>query len=72
MKKAMISLLLVLAMTISLTAPALAARDVPSDWANDAVTWLKGTNMLTAADFSGYDRTVTRADFARLGVVLYE
>lgn len=72
MKKRIISLLLTLTLALSLSAPALAARDVPSDWANDAVTWLKSTNMLTAADFSGYDRTVTRADFARLGVVLYE
>lgn len=68
----MISLFIVLALTFGLATPALAARDVASDWAMDAVAWLWGTGKLTQADFAGYDRTVTRADFARLGVVLYE
>lgn len=72
MKKRMISLFIVLALTFGLAIPALAARDVASDWAMDAVAWLWGTGKLTQADFAGYDRTVTRADFARLGVVLYE
>ena len=47
--------------------PAAGASDTPSAWAGNAVTWLQGTGKLTDADFSGYDRTVTRADFARLG-----
>ena len=52
--------------------PAAGAADTPSAWAENAVTWLRGTGKLAEADFAGYDRTVTRADFARLGVVLYE
>jgi len=72
MKKRFLSLLLALGLTLGLAAPALAARDTPSAWAADAVTWLQGTGKLTNSDFAGYDRTVTRADFARLGVVLYE
>lgn len=71
MKKRLISLILALSMAASLALPASAA-DVPSDWAVNAVTWLQGTGKLTQADFAGYDRTVTRADFARLGVILYE
>lgn len=72
MKKPVLSLILSLTLVLSLAVPTLAAQDTPSAWANDAVTWLQGTGKLTAADFAGYDRTVTRADFARLGVVLYE
>lgn len=71
-KKRVFSLLLALVLTIGLAAPTLAARNAPSDWAADAVAWLQGTGKLTGADYSGYDRTVTRRDFARLGVVLYE
>ena len=72
MKKRVLSLFLALSLTLSLGAPAMAAQDIPSDWAGNAVSWLKGTGKLSGADFSGYDRTVTRADFARLGVILYE
>lgn len=72
MKKRLTALALLLTLLLGLCAPALAARDMPSDWATDAVAWLRGTGKLTAADFAGYDRTVTRGDFARLGVVLYE
>lgn len=72
MKKRTFSLLLALALTLSLAVPTQAVQDTPSGWANDAVTWLKGTGKLSDADFSGYDRTVTRGDFARLGVILYE
>lgn len=72
MKKRILSLLLALTLTLSLALPAAAAQDTPSAWANNAVTWLRGTGKLTEADFAGYDRTVTRADFARLGVILYE
>ena len=72
MKKRVLPLILSLALVLSLAAPATAVQDTPSAWASDAVTWLKETGKLTAADFAGYDRTVTRADFARLGVVLYE
>ena len=72
MKKRVLSLLLALTLALSLAVPVMAAQDVPSAWANDAVTWLRGTGKLSDADFSGYDRTVTRADFARLGVILYE
>ncbi|MCM1441007.1 MAG: FG-GAP-like repeat-containing protein [Roseburia sp.] len=71
MKKRVISLLLALSMLLALATPGFAA-DVPSSWANNAVTWLKETGMLEAADFTDYGRTVTRADFARLGVILYE
>ena len=71
MKKRLISLLLALGIATSLTLPASAA-DAPSDWAVNAVTWLQSTGKLNQADFAGYDRTVTRADFARLGVILYE
>lgn len=53
--------------------PAAAAYDQPSDWAANAVSWIRSTGKLTApSDFADYGRTVTRADFARLGVVLYE
>ena len=72
MKKRALSLFLSLTLVLSLAVPVMAAQDVPSAWANDAVTWLQGTGKLTDADFAGYDRTVTRADFARLGVVLYQ
>ena len=72
MKKRILSLLLTLTLALSLALPTAAAQDVPSAWASDAVTWLQGTKKLTQADFTGYDRTVTRADFARLGVILYE
>lgn len=71
MKRRVISLLLCAAISLSL-APATVAADVPSDWAVNAVTWLQGTGKLTDADFAGYDRVVTRLDFARLAVVLYE
>lgn len=71
MKKRVLSLLLSLTLSLSLAVPA-RATDTPSAWASDAVTWLKGTGKLTDADFTGYDRTVTRSDFARLGVILYE
>lgn len=66
--------LLALALSAALAAGAVpaAAADQPSAWAVNAVTWLQGTGKLTDADFTGYDRVVTRADFARLGVVLYE
>ena len=72
MKKTIPSFLLTLALLLSLSLPAAAVQDTPSAWANDAVTWLKGTGKLADADFAGYDRIVTRADFARLGVILYE
>ncbi len=71
-KKRICSLLLVMVLATCLIAPTLAAQSDPSDWATDAVSWLQGTGKLTGADFSGYDRTVTRQDFARLGVILYE
>lgn len=72
MKKRIPSLLLSLTLALSLALPAGAAQNTPSAWANDAVTWLQGTGKLTEADFAGYDRSVTRSDFARLGVVLYQ
>ena len=66
--------LLALSLCAALLLPPSPARgaEAPSDWAANAVTWLQGTGKLTEADFTGYDRTVTRADFARLGVILYE
>ena len=72
MKKRVLALFSALIMAFALALPATAAQDAPSAWASDAVTWLRGTGKLTEADFSGYDRTVTRSDFARLGVILYE
>lgn len=79
MKRRVISLLLCAALSLSLApatvaanAPSDWAADAPSDWAVNAVTWLQGTGKLTDADFAGYDRVVTRLDFARLAVVLYE
>lgn len=72
MKKRTISLILALSMLLALAAAPASAADTPSAWANNAVTWLKGTGKLDAADFTAYDRAVTRADFARLGVILYE
>lgn len=72
MKKRVISLLLALALLLGLGITA-QASDQPSAWAGDAVSWLRGTGKLTRADdFTGYDRVVTRADFARLGVILYQ
>ena len=71
MKRRLIVLFLCAALSLSL-APATVAADVPSDWAVNAVNWLRGTGKLTDADFTGYDRVVTRLDFARLAVVLYE
>lgn len=71
MKHRMIALLLCAALTLS-SAPVTVAADLPSDWAVNAVTWLRSTGKLTDADFTGYDRVVTRLDFARLAVVLYE
>lgn len=71
MKRRLSALLLSGALLTS-ALPTAVAADAPSDWAVNAVTWLQGTGKLTAADFTGYDRTVTRADFARLGVILYE
>lgn len=71
MKKRPIALLLALTMLLALAAP-VSAADAPSAWATTAVTWLRETGKLEAADFTAYDRTVTRADFARLGVILYE
>ena len=66
--------LLALSLCAALLLPPSPARgaEAPSDWAANAVTWLQGTGKLTEADVAGYDRTVTRADFARLGVILYE
>ena len=66
--------LLALSLCAALLLPPSPARgaEAPTDWAANAVTWLQGTGKLTEADFTGYDRTVTRADFARLGVILYE
>ena len=71
MKRRLIVLFLCAALALSFT-PATAAADAPSDWAVNAVNWLRGTGKLTDADFTGYDRVVTRLDFARLAVVLYE
>lgn len=72
MNRRLSALLLSAALLLTTLPAAAAAQDVPSAWANDAVTWLQGTGKLAGADFSGYDRTVTRSDFARLGVILYE
>ena len=71
MKRRLSALLLSAVLLVS-ALPTVSAADTPSDWAVNAVTWLQGTGKLTQADFAGYDRTVTRADFARLGVILYE
>ena len=71
MKRRLIVLFLCAALALSFT-PATAAADAPSDWAVNAVNWLRGTGKLTDADFTGYDRVVTRLDFVRLAVVLDE
>lgn len=71
MKRRIISLFLCAALSLSL-APATVAADTPSGWAVNAVTWLQGTGKLQGSDFTGYGRVVTRLDFARLAVVLYE
>jgi len=48
-----------------------AGYDTPSPWAQDAVSWLQSTGRLTeSGDFSDYGRNVTRAEFARLSVVM--
>lgn len=71
MKRRIISLFLILALILT-PAVTVSAADAPSPWANNAVNWLRGTDMLEAADFTDYGRTLTRADFARLGVILYQ
>lgn len=72
MKRRISALLLCAALILSAFPATAAGKADPSDWAVNAVTWLRGTGKLADADFTGYDRVVTRLDFARLAVVLYE
>lgn len=55
----------------SASVPKAAAYDVPSSWAQEAVSWAQSTGRFTGKDdFSDYGRSVTREDFARFSVIM--
>lgn len=68
--RSFLSLALALALLLPLV-PSARAAEQPSAWASSAVEWIKTTGKLDrSSDFQNFSRTVTRRDFARLGVIL--
>lgn len=66
--------ILLVVCTLLLLLPTLvfAEGDEISSWAEETIEKVKGENLLDPSFFSGYGQAITRAEFAYLGVKLYE
>jgi len=72
MKRRIASVILVLALCVSLSTPALTTSEQPSSWAVEQVNAAVAANLVPHSLQSNYTQAITRAEFCALAVTLYE